>query len=255
MEQPNDPKAFKGQPWILFDTIVARSFLLGDNTNGLAVGGQVPAVSASGEIVFFQSSGRTKANMPWYTNLDIAGQLAYGLEVWQIYLAIQFPTWPPVGSTSANTDTDAVNIVPPTLKLAEAIINFGVLELNLGQEEQTVWPVSRFGAGGGLSGNNFLNAIAQNSLPQGANVMKLPEPIQMGRTQNLSAKIRLAPEAFAMIGSPAAPGVGSPLDPYEYNTEQGEAPVLVSLAELPFSIQLGLVGRRIKMTQYGQIAQ
>ena len=254
MEQPQDPKAFKGQPWILFDSIVAKSYLLGDGVNGLAVGSQVPAISQSGEIVFFQSSGRTKANMPWYTNLDVAGQLAYGLEVWQIYLCFAFPTLPPQNYQGSTLAASANSTVPPTTRLMEAILNFGVLELNLGQEEQTVWPCTRFGAGGGLAGGSFINSTMQNSIPQGANVMKLPEPIQMGRTQNLSAKIRLAPEAFAMIGNLALPGTGSPLAPYQDVLVQGDPSTIATLAELPYKLELGLVGRRIKFTQYGQVA-
>lgn len=261
--QNQSPGTFKSQPWVLFDTIASRSFLLGD-PNGLAIGSQVPAINASGEIVFFQSSGRTAANMPWYTNLDLAGQLAYGFQVWQIYLNIMFPTMPNHASTIQDTTAVAsVGPIPTTVRLAEAILNFGVLSMNLGQENQAEWPLSRFGAGGGLAlatggGGTGTEqggmAMASNSLPQSANVMKLPEPIEMGRTQNLSAKIKLAPEVFGLIGTPAAPGVGAPLQDY-FMEYAAPAPTVVQRVMQPFSIQLGFVGRRVKNTQYGQIVR
>jgi len=264
MENPQTPGAFKSQPWVLFDTIASKSYLLGDTTSaGLAIGSQVPSLNANGEIVFFQSSGRTRASMPWFTNLDVAGQLAYGLQVWQIYLNIVFPTLPNKASNIQNSTESGVGSVPPTVRLAEAILNFGVLSMNLGQENQAEWPLSRFGAGGGLAlstggsgggtGSGGMS-LASNSIPATANVMKLPEPIEMGRTQNLSAKIKLAPEIFALIGSPAAPGVGSALPNYKLELD-GDTPVIVSLPMQPFSIQLGFVGRRIKDTQYGLVVR
>jgi hypothetical protein len=253
-ENPQNPAAFKSQPWQLFDTIAARSFLLGDGTNGLAIGSQVPAISANGEIIFFQSSGRTRANMPWYTNLDVAGQLAYGFQVWQIFVNIMFPLTPAGQSVDPQS---LVGGVPGPTRLAEAILNFGVLSLNLGQEDQIEWPLSRFGAGGGLAvvAGAGGPVAATNSMPQSANVMKLPEPIEMGRTQNLSAKIKLAPEVFAIIGSVAAPGVGQPLSTYSYTTVLDEVPTVVQRQLPPFAIQLGLVGRRVKNTQYGQLVR
>jgi hypothetical protein len=251
METATPPGGFKSQPWVLFDTLAASRFNLGSATP--AIGGSQPVISSSGEMVFFQSAGRTKATMPWYTNIDQPGQLAYGMEVWQIYLRIMFPSKPPIQSLDDGED-DANAGPPPPVKLAEAILNYGVLELNLGQEEQTVWPLLAFGGGGGLSVNSGVGlCVAQNSNPDSYNVMKLPEPIQMERTQNLSAKIRLANEVFNIIGTDAAPGVGSPLEPYVLTTESGEAPITVSLTQPPYSIQLGLVGRRVKKTQYGQV--
>lgn len=246
---------FKSQPWTLFDTIVSESFLIGDTTRP-AVGGNTPAINSNGEMVFFQGGGRNNANMPWYTNLDLPGQLSYGMEVWQIYLMFLFPALPPVQNTGFDFATDPG--VPPTIKLMEAILNFGVLDLQLGQENQTKFPCARFGAGGGiyLNGGAGVTNIAQNGLPEGANVLKLPEPISMPRTQNLSARLTIAPEARAMIGTLAAPGVGSPLDDYVYGVApaSGEEPEeTVSLPQLPFGLQLGVVGRRIKDTQYGQI--
>jgi hypothetical protein len=264
MENPQTPGAFKSQPWVLFDTIASKSFLMGDSTaDGLAIGSQIPSISSAGEITFFQSSGRTRATMPWYTNLDVAGQLAYGLQVWQIYLNIVFPTMPNRATTIQDLATvgPAQGPIPTTIRLAEAILNFGVLSMNLGQENQAEWPLSRFGAGGGLAlatggsgsgpGNGGM-ALASNSIPATANVMKLPEPIEMGRTQNLSAKIKLAPEVFDLIGSIAAPGVGSKLGNYFMELP---GPVLVNRAMMPFQVQLGFVGRRIKDTQYGQVVR
>ena len=99
--------------------------------------------------------------------------------------------------------------------------------------------------------------VGQNGEQHVSNVLKFPEPISMPRTQNLSAvKLTIAPEARGMIGTPAAPGVGSSLSPYLYGTTPaaGEDPeVIQTLPQLPFAVQLGLVGRRIKDTQYGQI--
>lgn len=241
------PKAFKSQPWILFDNVVSPTFLLGD---GVAAGSQSPAISLAGEIVFFQGGGRTKAQMPWYTNLDISGQLAYGMEVWQIYLHAKFPRITP----DQNNGTPTANPgVAPTVKLAEAILNFGVLELELGQENQMVWPCTRFGAGGGIvSQNDTAEAGINNGIPEGANVLKLAEPIEMPRTQNMNAKIRLAPEAQTIIGTPTAPGVGNPLLAYSYAIDGVGT---VTKPQLPFALELGFVGRRVKKTQYGQLPQ
>lgn len=247
-------KEFKSQPWILFDTVAASSFLVGDATAaGTALGSNIPAINAQGELIFFNAPGRSTANTPWFSNVDIPGQLSYGMEVWQIYLLFAFPSMPPVQNIGYDLDANAG--VPGTVKLAEAILNFGVLELELGQENQTRWPLTRFGAGGGLAlGNGLVSTVVQNSIPEAANVMKLPEPMEMPRTQNFWAKIKLSPQAMALIGTIAAPGVGTALSPYVYGTEGGEAPTEVELTQLPFAVQLGLVGRRTKKTQYGQIA-
>lgn len=256
MPEPNqqmagDPKQFKSQPWILFDSLVSSSFLVGSTVN--AIGQSTPVISSSGEIIFFQSANRTRATMPWYTNLDQIGQLSYGFEVWQISLAFEFPTFPP--TQNIGYDLTLNPGVPGTIKLMESILNFGVLEMELGQENQMAWPLTLFGAGGGLAvvaGNVTNNAT--NSMPQSENVMKLPEPIEMPRTQNLNAKIRLAPEVLPIIGSPAAPGVGQPLAPYQYGIAVVEStPVVVPLNQPPYKLQLRLHGRRIKYTQYGQI--
>lgn len=251
---PQSPKAFKSQPWILYDSIVARSFLWGDTTNGIAVGGQVPAVSAQGEIVFFQSAGRTIATLPWYTNFDVNGQLMYGFEVWQIYLACEFPAMPLVPSYDPNAPVAAPTLlnVPPTHRLAECIINFGVLEMTLGQENQMTFPTSRFGAGGGIYGSSNATDTVNNSVPEGANVLKLPEPIEMPRTQNINAKVRLAAEIRGLMGDTTTPGVGAPLGTQDYVVGAGDTNALTLP---PYKLQLGLVGRRIKHTQYGQLPQ
>lgn len=251
MENPNAPGAFKSQPWVLYDTLASSSFILGSATP--AIGQSGPAISSSGEMVFFQSAGRTKATMPWYSNIDLPGQLSYGMEVWQIYLQFMMPILDP---RQALFEEEGIPGPPPTVKLIEAILNFGVLELNLGQENQTTWPLSRFGAGGGMMVNTAGGVvIGQNGNPDSYNVMKLPEPIQMVRTQNLDAKIRLAPEVFNMIGTGAGAllGVGGPLGPYSLVTTTGAEPDSVAKVEPPYAVQLGLVGRRVKDTQYGQV--
>jgi hypothetical protein len=257
-QAPQNPKAFKSQPWMLFDTIAAHSFLIGDpSQDAKAVGGDNPAISASGEIVFFQAGGRTRATMPWFTNLDVQGQLAYGLQVWQVALKLAFPAMQNAQNLDPNAD-DPVG-VPTTVRLAEAILNYAVLQLNLGQEEQIEWPVTAFGAGGGLSiqgggGEGGISGV-NNSQPQSMNVMKLPEPIEMVRTQNLSAKIRLAPQVFEIIGTAAAVGVGAPLAPYTFQINNEEPPDTVSRRLPPYSIELRLIGRRVKATQYGQLVR
>lgn len=251
-DEKGQPLEFKGQPWILFDTIVARSYLLGDvSAQGIAIGGQVPAISAAGEMTFFNGGGRVKSTLPWYTNLDLPGQLSYGLEVWQIYLMFAFPTLTPNQNNGADFSVNPG--IAPGVKLMEAILNFGVLSIDLGQENQVEWPLTRFGAGGGMSLSNTIGMLASNSIPENANVMKLPEPIMMPRTQNLNARIRIAPEGTAMIGTVAAPGVGSPLLGYSYAISNGEVTNTVVLPQLPWSVQLGLVGKRVKKTQYGQV--
>ena len=253
---------FKGQPWIVYDTIAARSFLVGETRPAFfAFGTPGPAITAAGEMIFFAAGGRSKANMPWYTNLELNGQLSYGFECWQMYLHLGFPQLP-----NAQTDDPETTGLGTTymLWLAAAILNFGELEFNLGQEIQTTWPLTRFGAGGGYaaSGHAFLQS-AQNSIPQGANVLALAEPIEIPRTQNLDARIRLAPEAIATIGHNAGvaggPGFGVELSPTGWPLtcpgEDEKKPETVQVPYPPYAIQLGLIGRRIKKTQYGQTPQ
>jgi hypothetical protein len=96
---------------------------------------------------------------------------------------------------------------------------------------------------------------AQNGLQFAANVLRLPEPIEMPKTQNFTAKIRLAPEVHELIGTPKNPGVGGPLDKYTLiipGPSEQEPEVAVELPMIPYALELGLVGRRVKLTQYGQ---
>lgn len=246
---------YKGQPWILFDTVVASSFLVGDTVT--AVGSTTPAINSNGQMTFFNAPGRSTSNTPWYTNLDTPGILSYGMEVWGLYLFFIFPTLTPNQNRGFDFESDPG--VPPTVKLMEAILNFSVVDLNLGQENQTRFPAARFGAGGGMwsNGGAPVSTMVQNGVPEGANVLKFPEPIEMPRTQNLDVKLQIAPEARPMIGTPAAPGVGSSLADYVYGitAASGETPeVTVDLTQLPFGVQLGLIGKRVKDTQYGQLA-
>lgn len=247
-----DYPQFKGQPWILFDTIVSPSFLVGDTAHP-AIGTTLPAISSSGEMIFFNAAGRNTASTPYYSNMDAQSMLSYGMEAWGMYLLFMFPAFPPVQNIGYDFTSNPG--VPGTVKLMEAILNFSVLEFELGQENQTRFHATRFGAGGGLTVTaGAVTTVAGNSLPQAANVMKFPEPIEMPRTQPIWAKLRIAPEGMAIIGTPTIPGVGQILSPYAYGVAGGEVPVVNSLPQLPFAIQLGIIGRRIKDTQYGQIA-
>ena len=278
----------KTQPWVVYDTVVSPSFLLGDTRQGyLANGTQGPAITENGEMHFMTSGGRSRSNAPWYTNLELNGQLAYNFEAWQVYVFFAFPPMLSIPSNVSNPWGSPSNEAPvlleeksekkrtplasvmaasggfqpgiaPTILLMHAILNFGVLELNLGQENQFQWPLHRFGAGGGMTVNGLgaLAQAAQNAMPDGANMMKLPEPVEIPKNQNLDAKIRLAPEVRALIGNMEAPGVGTPLMPYEYTFADPidpKAPLrTVKLKQAPYGIQLGLVGRRAKNVQYGQ---
>ena len=120
---------FKGQPWILFDTVVASDFLIGSTVN--AAGQATPAINCNGEMIFFQGQGRNNANMPWYTNLDLPGQLSFGMEVWQAYLMFAFPAFTP--NQNRGFDFTINPGVPPTVKLMEAIMNFGVRTCSSGR--------------------------------------------------------------------------------------------------------------------------
>ena len=229
---------FKGQPWILFDTVAAADFSVGQtDPNGIAIGSNVPAINAAGELVFFNTPGRSKANYPWLTNLDIPGQLAYGMEVWAIAVEIKIPTQITLNQPSP------FNVVPQAVKLAEALLQFSVIELNLGQEEQSAWPVTAFGNGGAMW--SILNA--QNAQPAIECSLKLPEPIAMGRTQNISCKMKIAPFMFPTIGTPTAPGVGIQMQQYSFPSGD----TTYTVPEPPFGVQMKLIGRRIKQTQYG----
>lgn len=248
---------FKSQPWIVYDTVAAFSYLLGeDDSDFFAFGTPDPAISRQGEMFFF-TAGRKHSKEPWYTSLSLVGQLSYGFVAWQIYLYVAMPLWPSDASNSGAAP-GVGQFVAGTTMLAHSIINFGVLQMKLGQEQQTSWKCHRFGTGGGyrLGAANFV----QNPLNGRANwnnVLALPEPIEIARTQNLDAKIRLAPEVFDLIGSPGAPGVGVRLNDYLLALIPGDPPppVFETVQPLPFIVQLGFRGRRIKKTQYGQLPE
>lgn len=245
---------FKSQPWVVFDTVSAPSFLLGENRPELfAVGTNGPAITNSGQINFFDT-GRTEPRFPWYTSLELVGQLSYGFKCWQAFLHFGFPQVP----DRTSTDPNSTDVFPAPLAvslpayLAATIINFGVMQMDLGQEEQMSFPVSRFGAGGGFMATGAAGvSVIQNSIPNQTNVLKLPEPVEIARTQNINARIRIAPEVFPTIGTVLLPGVGVPLVPgsYTYNSKKGE----VNLDWGNYTIQFGLIGERIKKTQYGQV--
>jgi hypothetical protein len=253
----NDLEQYKSQPWILWDTVAAKSFLLGDTRpEGLAIGSSNPAINGNGEMVWFQD--RTEANFPAFTNMDQKAQLAYGMEVWAAYLMLKFPTLNPLQGNRTDLDggIPATPVIgpPPSVKLAEVLLHFAVVELGLGQENQAKFSSSRFGAGGGLVVSNVLYTQVQNSLPQKSNVLAFPEPIEMPRTQNFAVKLRIAPELKDLIGTLAAPGVGVELTDYQFNFTDAEGvTTLQELPQPPWAVEFGLIGRRIKMTQYGQV--
>lgn len=259
-EEQKDLGQFKSQPWVLFDKIAARSFLIGDDrAEGLAIGSQNPAINANGEMVFFQD--RTEAQNPTFTNMDQKATLSYGMEVWGAALELQFPTQSPYQANKGEIETVGPVVPgdqgpPPNTKLAECLINFGVVTMELGQENQARFPASSFGGGGGLYNSSFIFSSPQNAIPQSGNVMKFPEPIEMPRTQNVAVKLKIAPQAFPMIGTPVSPGVGVEYRPYRFSIWTDDpAPVVVELPQLPYSVLFKLVGRRIKYTQYGQVPE
>lgn len=250
-------KALKGQPWILYDTVASKSFLVGEKDAALlAIGTQSPAITADGRMVFF-NAGRTKSTPgPFYTNVDSAGLMSYGFEVWGIYCLIMTPAaslkdtvpdaGPPVIGSSLATNPDALACT----RIAEAIVNGGVLALDLGQESQVEFPVHRFGAGGGIVVDGLQMNVPHNGTTHRSHMMVLPEPVQMPRTQNITANIRLSPEALAVLGTPAAPGYGAPLADESYQIPGTET--TATIPHMPFGVQIGLVGKRIKKLQYGQ---
>jgi hypothetical protein len=244
------PENYKSQPWVLYDTVASSSFLLGSAVN--AIGATTPAISEAGEITWFNSAGRTKALMPWYTNMDTPGRLAYGIEVWQVYVRLIFPTMPMVSSVNPNPPVAAPTLltVPPTTRLAEAILLHSVLEMELGQEQQWQWPTSQFTAGGGLVDSASSTSNVNNGFQVNSNVMRLPEAIQMPNGQNIAARLRLSSEVRNLIGNVTSPGVGAPLLPQQVTTDA--VPTVRGCTLPPYAIQLGLVGRRVKFTQYGQ---
>ncbi len=240
---------FKSQPWIVFDTVAARSYLLGeDRPEFRAFGTPGPAITASGELLFF-SAGRTQPVSPWYTSTELVGQLSYGFEAWQVYVAFNMPPYPAINQGAPGIG--GTGFRSPVNALVQTILNFSVLQMKLGQEEQMSWPLIRFGSGGGFYMTNSAGASSvQNGWPQEGNVIALPDAVMIARTQNVDAKILIAPEAHSIIGTNALPGVGTNLGDIAVELETG----VVAVPELPFTIQVGLIGKRVKKTQYGQVA-
>lgn len=257
--EEQDPKKFKTQPWTLFDTIASESFLLGDTDNP-AIGSPDPAINGNGEMVFFASS-RTKSQQGQLTNMDKSGELSFGMWVYQIYLILKMP--PMLSKADNNAPDYMANMnISPVQMLCNALINWSVLSMQLGQENQMWWPTHRFGAGGGLAdqtlgGMPYGISTQQNGLQRAENVLKLPEPIAMVKGDPLSAVISIHPIVRALLGTPGAPGVGAPLLPYVYSPWEGDPPapppMPYELPMPPFSIELGLQGKRVKRTQYGQV--
>lgn len=245
-------KALKGQPWILYDTVASRSFLAGEKDPALlAIGTSAPAIGADGRMIFF-NAGRTKAQPgPFYTNVDAAGLMSYGLEVWGIYCMIVLAAQP---TTSGEFGIGVNPNATAGARIAESVINGGVLSLDLGQESQVEFPVHRFGAGGGIAVDGIQLSLPHNGTTHRSHMMVLPEPVQMPRTQNLTAQIRLSPEALAVLGNPTAPGYGAPFiaETYQIPTTTVPPPDPVKILPAPFMVQIGLVGKRIKKLQYGQ---
>ena len=236
---------FKSQPWQLFDTVVSADWEPGDGT---AIGAATPAISSQGEIVFFQSSGRTRATMPWYCNQDQQGTLSYGLEVWQMFVEFLVPPMPPFQAANV-PPTGGVFGPTPYEQFVAILLQCSELELMLGQEPQCAWHLSRFGAGGGIWANVSNGAISVNSsVPTERNVLKLPEPIEMPRTQNLWAKIRCAPEVL-----PQLEAYGGLIAEQTTQTLARGVETTLTFPRALFGVRFGLVGRRIKNTQYGQI--
>lgn len=249
-------QGFKGQPWLLYDTIAASSYLLGGIEPNIgqvfAIGTNGPAITQQGTMGFFDQ-GRTRSNPGvFYTNMDQQATLAYGMEVWAIYLSVMVPTirlWEDDGAGGF------ASVFHRVTKLAEALLHFGAMHVRLGQEfDQILAPNSKFGGAGHLVSSDLL-ANPINGLPHRQHTMVLPEPIEMPRTQNLSVEIELAPEAQTLIGTSTAPGVGLSMPRIgETLVDAGGNNVAIDVADLPYATQVGLIGRRIKHTQYGQTA-
>lgn len=250
---------FKKQPWIIYDTVAAHSFLIGDTSDqGRAQGTQNPALNQNGEMIFFGVGGRDKANTPELTNMD-ASLLSVGLEIWKLGIEFKFPLMEGIHNTGF--DPDLVPGVNGPTKLIESIVNWGIFSLDAGQEEQMAWPLTSIGSAGGLWITDNVSIMnGQNGPPDVDKGMRLPEPIAIERTQVLKAKIRVGPQAHNMIGTwaPAATranwGVGQPLENYLYYSTPippSEDPTEHSLQQNPYAIQVKLWCQRVKREQYG----
>ncbi len=237
--------SFKGQPWVLFDTIASSDFTVGSDTN--ALGSDGPAIGNDGLMIFF-NGGRNKKKNPNLTNVDLNGQLSYGFNCWAIALEICVPQYYAVPSINEGWDNNEPVIgTPPTSKLAEALLNFGVVICDLGQEEQSYFPATAFGSGGGLWNGMIGTGAVQNGPPDIRCVMTLPEPIAMGRTQNFSVTLQVASFMFDLIGKVGALGVGQPLEDYQLQiTGGGEVdPTYTMLPQPPYAVKCKLIGERV----------
>jgi len=239
--------SFKGQPWVLFDTIASSDFTVGSDTP--ALGSDGPAINSDGTMLFF-NGGRNKKKNPNLTNLDVNGQLSYGFNCWAIAIELIMPQY--ITTRALSEAWTIATGTPPTVKLAEALLNFGIVTFDLGQEEQGFFPASAFGNGGALYNNMIATGAAQNGVPDIRNIMTLPEPIAMGRTQNFSVTLQVASFMFDLIGKVGALGVGQPLSEYVLQVDDADpTPAVESLPQPPYAIKCKLIGERVKLTQYG----
>lgn len=249
--------AWKEQPWMMYDTVASRDFRIGAVVDAgfPALGTSQPAFNQQGECVFFDAGGRNKANWPQLTNMDVPGQLSYGFRCHAVALELKFPMQ--ILAQTMQTNASAPTGPSPAQKLAECIVQFGSLQMMLGQEEQFFFPVSSFSNGGALYTPTGIFSNAQNGFPAQNVLLALPKPILMGRTQNLSVKLKIAPQCFTLIGRGAAAGVGAPVDDYAFTTPDLVDPAVGVVTELPmppYGITCKLYGAREKLAQYGAAA-
>lgn len=249
-ELQDELRMYKTQPWTLFDTIASTDFRPASATD--AIGSSGPAITKQGTMIYFQSSDRTRATMPWYTNLDQSGQLSYGLEVWQIYLALLMPRVPPTNSFGQpGLAAAGIGVGPSSVALLEStILQFAELEVQLGQENQMKFPATRFGAGGGLYNSSVASGAGSNARQNSRNVLTLAEPIAMPRTQNFNVVLRISPDVLAQLAV-----AGTPLPDLTMWNQSLQVPGNITIPQLPYAIQVGFTGRRVKRTQYGQVTR
>lgn len=249
--------AWKEQPWMLYDTVASRDYRIGtDPTIFPAIGTTQPAFNQSGEAVFFDAAGRNRANFPQLTNMDTPGTLAYGFRCHAVALELKFPMQMLAQTLDTNEMTPAGPA--PGQKLGECILQFGTLQMMLGQEEQFYFPCSSFSNGGALWSPTGIFSSVQNGFPAQQILMMLPKPVLMGRTQNMSVKLKISPLCFDLIGRGAVnPGVGAPVDDYLFTTPDTVDPAVGVQTELPmppYALTCKLYGAREKLTQYGAAA-
>lgn len=240
--------AFKGQPWVLYDTVASSDFRIGSPVN--ALGAPSPAINGQGEMNFFNTPSRNRANWPQLTNLDTPGTMSYGLKCYAIGVELRFPTLYSLQSTKGNPHglTPAPTVGPSQgQRLAEALLNWSTLQVIYGQEPQFEYPLTSFSNAGALFSSTSVLNSQQNGLPAIDVALTLPEPIEMGRTQVITAKVVVAPFMFELIGQGADIGVGMPR--YGYSLADDETTTL--LPENPWALTVKLMGERTKLTQYG----